>query len=253
MYAADDAQLPHVTSRPRPWLWRWTVGTVRVPGPGAVVAAGRDNGADLVHPGYGFLSEDAGFAAACADAGLTFVGPDPQILNTFGDKVSARTAAVDAGVPVLAATESGIDEAAAIKFLAGCPDGIMIKAVAGGGGRGMRPVAHADEVSRVFRMCADEARVAFGNGDLFAEELLADARHIEVQVVAAPGTGGATVALAIGDRDRSVQRRRQKLIEVAPAQWLCRRSASRAALRRRRSVRPQRLLRPGHRRIPRRR
>ena len=219
VYAADDAQLPHVAaatmavaldgSGPSAYLDR-----------AAVVAAGRDNGADLVHPGYGFLSEDAGFAAACADAGLTFVGPDPQILNTFGDKVSARTAAVDAGVPVLAATESGIDEAAAIKFLAGCPDGIMIKAVAGGGGRGMRPVAHADEVSRVFRMCADEARVAFGNGDLFAEELLADARHIEVQVVAAPGTGGATVALAIGDRDCSVQRRRQKLIEVAPAQWL---------------------------------
>ncbi len=229
VYAADDAGLPHVTAAT-------TAVALESSGPSAyldraaLVAAARAHGADLVHPGYGFLSEDADFAVACADAGLTFVGPDPRVLRTFGDKVSARAAAVDAGVPVLAATASGIDEAAATAFLVAHPAGIMIKAVAGGGGRGMRPVTAAGEVSAAFGMCAAEARASFGNGDLFAEELLPEARHIEVQVVAAPGADGETVTVAIGDRDCSVQRRRQKLIEVAPAQWLA--DELRAALHR---------------------
>ncbi|MBD0023873.1 ATP-grasp domain-containing protein [Gordonia pseudamarae] len=219
VYAADDAHMPHV---------RAASTAVALDGSGpsayldraAVVAAGRDHGADLVHPGYGFLSEDADFAADCAAAGLTFVGPDPRVLRTFGDKVSARAAAVAAGVPVPAATASAIDEAGAAEFLAGHPGGVMIKAVAGGGGRGIRPVTTARQLSQVFGICAAEARAAFGNGDLFVEELLPAARHIEVQVVAAPDNDGGTTALAIGDRDCSVQRGRQKLIEVAPAQWL---------------------------------
>lgn len=194
---------------------------VRLPGEGAaayldstaVVAAARTAGPGaLVHPGYGFLSESADLAAACAAAGLVFVGPAPEVLRVFGDKVAARAAAARAGVPVPAATAAGAGPAEIETLLAEHPRGVVIKAVAGGGGRGMRVVRTAAEVERAYERCHAEATAGFGDGTLYAETLVPRARHIEVQVVA---DGAAAVAL--GDRDCSVQRRHQKLIEVAPA------------------------------------
>ncbi|WP_280452518.1 acetyl-CoA carboxylase family protein [Nocardia cyriacigeorgica] len=178
----------------------------------AVVTAARAAGAGaLVHPGYGFLSESADLARACAEAGLIFVGPDPAVLRTFGDKVAARAAAEKAGVPVLPATRAaGPDDIA--DLLAAHPGGVMVKAAAGGGGRGMRMVFAADEVAGAYERCRAEARNAFGDATVYAEALIADARHVEVQIVA-----DGTRAVALGDRDCSVQRRHQKLIEIAPA------------------------------------
>lgn len=180
---------------------------------GAVVAAARKAGPGaLVHPGYGFLSESAELASACAAAELVFVGPAPEVLRTFGDKVAARAAAERAGVPVLAATSAGagVEEIAAL--LAAHPDGVMVKAAAGGGGRGMRVVREQASLGEAYERCRSEALAGFGDDTVFAEALVADARHIEVQVVA-DGVG----AVAVGDRECSVQRRHQKLIEVAPA------------------------------------
>ncbi|MGV9662415.1 carboxyl transferase domain-containing protein [Nocardia niigatensis] len=175
----------------------------------AAAACGRDA---LVHPGYGFLSESAEFAAACAAAGLTFVGPAPEALRIFGDKVAAREAAERAGAAVLPATRAGAgaDEIAAL--LAEHPDGVMVKAAAGGGGRGMRPVTDPAQLPEIVARCRAEALAGFGDDSVYAEALVARARHIEVQVVA-----DGFAAAALGDRDCSVQRRRQKIIEIAPA------------------------------------
>lgn len=194
---------------------------VQLPGAGApayldipaVVAAARSAGTGaLVHPGYGFLSESADFAQACAEAGLVFVGPQPEVLRAFGDKVAARTAARRAGVPVLPATDgpAGPEQIAAL--LAGHPEGVMVKAVAGGGGRGMRVVRRPEDLAEAYAHCRAEARAGFGDDTVYAEALVDRARHIEVQIVA-----DGERAIAVGDRDCSVQRRRQKLVEIAPA------------------------------------
>lgn len=214
VYAEDDADNPNVHAADT---------AIALPGTGpaayldhaAILAAVKESGADHLHPGYGFLSENAEFARACAAAGCTFVGPDPAVLELFGDKSAARQAAVAAGVPVLAATEGPTELAQVRAFFAERSGAIMIKALAGGGGRGMRVVRAAEELDDAYRRCAAEARLGFGDPAVFAEALLERARHIEVQIVAA---GGA--ALALGDRDCSVQRRHQKLLEIAPAQGL---------------------------------
>lgn len=194
---------------------------VELPGSGAaayldidavVAAAARAGAGALVHPGYGFLSESADFASACAAAGLVFVGPAPEVLRIFGDKVAARAAAEAAGVAVLPATAAGIDVAGIAALLADHPDGVMIKAAAGGGGRGMRAVHDAGEIAGAYERCRAEARAGFGDDTVYAEALLSGARHVEVQIVA-----DGRHAVAVGDRDCSVQRRRQKLLEVAPA------------------------------------
>ena len=214
VYAEDDADSPHVHAADE---------AIALPGAGpavyldhtAILAAAKDSGAELIHPGYGFLSEQPGFAQACAAAGYTFVGPDVAALELFGDKSAARRAATAAGVPVLPGTDgpSSVDD---IRAFAAAHDGaIVIKALAGGGGRGMRMVYSADQIDDVYRRCAAEAQLGFGNPALFAEAHLADARHIEVQIVATPSR-----ALALGDRDCSIQRRHQKLIEIAPAQGI---------------------------------
>ncbi len=196
---------------------------VRLPGVGAagyldiaavVAAAGEAGAGALVHPGYGFLSESADFAQGCVGAGLVFVGPDPQVLRVFGDKVAARAAADLAGVAVIAAT-SALTAAGApgaiAALLAANPDGVMVKASAGGGGRGMRAVHDPAEIAEAYEQCRAEARVGFGDDTVYAEALVTGARHIEVQIVA-----DGERAVALGDRDCSVQRRRQKLIEIAP-------------------------------------
>jgi acetyl/propionyl-CoA carboxylase alpha subunit/acetyl-CoA carboxylase carboxyltransferase component len=218
VYAEDDAESPHVHAADE---------AIGLPGAGpktyldiiALLAAAEKSGAALIHPGYGFLSESAAFARASAAAGRTFVGPNGDVLEMLGNKSAARAAAMSAGVAVLPATEgpSSIED---IKAFFAARDGvIMIKALAGGGGRGMRKVTGAEQIEPAYRQCAAEARVGFGDPSLYAEAVLEGARHIEVQVVAAPA-GHQTHALALGDRDCSIQRRYQKVIEIAPSQGL---------------------------------
>ncbi|MEU6161204.1 carboxyl transferase domain-containing protein [Streptomyces sp. NPDC047130] len=182
-----------------------------------LVEAALRTGCGFVHPGYGFLSEDAEFARRCAAAGLVFVGPSPEVLEVFGDKARARRLASAAGVPVLPGTEGGSGPEAleaARALLAGGP--VMVKAVGGGGGRGMRVVRHAGELDEAWRRCRSEARQGFGREELYAERLLEGARHVEVQVVG----DAAGEASHLWDRDCTTQRRRQKLVETAPAPGL---------------------------------
>ncbi|MET7771900.1 carboxyl transferase domain-containing protein [Nocardia sp. NPDC005366] len=180
---------------------------------GAVVAAARKAGPGaLVHPGYGFLSESADLAAACTAAELTFVGPTPDVLRIFGDKVAARAAAKLAGAPVLPATAAGGGLAEIAALLDRYPDGVMVKAAAGGGGRGMRVVRDPDRLAAAYERCRAEALAGFGDDTVYAEALVPAARHIEVQIVA-----DGKNAVAVGDRDCSVQRRQQKFLEIAPA------------------------------------
>ena len=179
-----------------------------------VVAAAVSAGADAVHPGYGFLSENAAFARACAAAGLTFVGPSPETLELFGDKGRARALARQCGVPVLAGTDGRTTLQEARAFFAE-NGAVMVKALAGGGGRGMRPATTLEELEQAFERCASEAKAAFGIGDLYVERFLPRARHIEVQIV---GDGVSVVHLY--DRECSLQRQRQKVVEIAPADMI---------------------------------
>jgi len=180
----------------------------------AIITAARDSGATAIHPGYGFLSENAAFARACAENGQTFVGPAPETLELFGDKDAARRLATAQGVPVLPGTAAPSSLEAARAFLADLGPGgaVMVKAVAGGGGRGMRPVFDDAELADAFARAGSEAAAGFGNGDLFVERLIRKARHIEVQLI---GDGQAVSHL--WERDCSLQRRRQKVVELAPA------------------------------------
>ncbi|MHA7650455.1 acetyl-CoA carboxylase family protein [Mycobacterium sp. ML4] len=232
VYAEDDADSPHVHAADEAIALAGN-GVAAYLDQTAVLAAAHASGATTIHPGYGFLSEKPEFARDCAAAGCVFVGPHPDVLELVGNKSSARAAAIAAGVPVLAATEgpSGVEDIRA--FFAAQNGAIMIKALAGGGGRGIRSVERADRLEDAYRSAAAEAQLGFGNPALFAEALLTDARHIEVQIVAAPA-GRRTRALALGDRDCSIQRRHQKLVEIAPAQHLSdglRRGLHRAAAR----------------------
>ncbi|MFD7707171.1 carboxyl transferase domain-containing protein [Streptomyces sp. NPDC059785] len=178
----------------------------------AVLAAAR--GCDFLHPGYGFLSEDAGFARRCLAQGVRFVGPSPEVLELFGDKARARALAEDLGVPVLPGTRGGTSPDDARAFLEGGP--LMIKAVGGGGGRGMRVVRTGDELAEAWQRCRSEAQQGFGRPELYVERLVEGARHIEVQIVA-DAHGNIT---HLWDRDCSAQRRHQKLVELAPAPGL---------------------------------
>ncbi len=180
-----------------------------------IVAAAQAAGADAVHPGYGFLSENAGLARACAAAGLVFVGPGPATLDVFGDKMAARALAQDCNVPVARGRNTVTDAADAAVFLAslGPGGGMMIKAAAGGGGRGMRLVARADAVAEAHARCQSEALAAFGLSDVYVEEIIARARHIEIQIV---GDGSGAV-VHLGARECSLQRRYQKIVEIAPS------------------------------------
>ncbi|MEN9314164.1 MAG: hypothetical protein RIS35_557, partial [Pseudomonadota bacterium] len=182
---------------------------------GAIVAAALHAGCDAIHPGYGFLSENASFAERCEAAGLRFVGPTPETLALFGDKARARDLAVRCGVPVAAGTAGSIDLPQARAFLDGLGPGgsVMVKAVAGGGGRGMRAVRSIDELDAAWERCRSEAMASFGADGLYAEAFVARARHIEVQVVG----DGRGDCVHLFERDCSAQRQRQKLVEFAPA------------------------------------
>jgi len=182
-----------------------------------VIGAAEITGCTHVHPGYGFLSENATFARACADNGITFVGPSPDVMDRMGDKVLAKRAAREAGLPVLEGSDgavSDLQEAQDAAARAGFP--VLLKAAAGGGGRGMRRVGNPEELPAAFDLAQREAVAAFGDGGLYVERLLEGARHVEVQVLA-DGLGGVLIC---GDRECSIQRRHQKLVEEAPAPHL---------------------------------
>lgn len=178
----------------------------------AILAAAGCAGCDAIHPGYGFLSENAAFSRRVREAGLTFVGPTPDHLALFGDKSAARALAERCGVPVAAGTHAPTSLAEARAFVR-AHGASMVKAVAGGGGRGMRVVQDEAAIGPAFDRCASEATGAFGNGDLYLERLIRPARHIEVQVI---GDGNGRVA-HLWERECTLQRRHQKLIEVAPS------------------------------------
>ena len=211
VYPADDAACGHVG--------RADV-AVQLPGAGAaayldvsaVVAAAAGAGCDMLHPGYGFLSEQPELAARCAEAGVRFAGPSAETLTLFGDKTAARARARELGVPVLAGTgpDPSVSQARDLLHEHGA---VMVKAVAGGGGRGLRPVTREAELAGAMRRCASEAAAASGDSRVYVERLLPRARHVEVQLLG-DGTGAVAV---LGDRDCSLQRRRQKLVEIAPA------------------------------------
>ena len=183
-----------------------------------LVEVAKQTECDAVHPGYGFLSENADFAEQCEAAGITYVGPTVESLRLFGDKARARAAAVEADVPII----RGIDHAVSVEeaqtfFDTLGPDGsMMIKAIGGGGGRGSRAVTQSSDVAPSFERCEAEALAAFGNGDLYVEEYISQARHVEVQIL---GDGRGAVA-HLHERECSAQRRFQKLVEIAPAPGL---------------------------------
>ena len=179
----------------------------------AVVKAAKDTGADAVHPGYGFLAESPRFARAVADAGMIFVGPSADTIQSMGDKVSARQAAEAAGVPVVPGSDGRVDdmdEAARIAERIGYP--VMIKASAGGGGRGIRIAETPEELAKLAPQARQEAQAAFGDGGIYIEKVIREPRHIEVQVLA-----DGTRAVHCYERECSLQRRRQKVWEEAPA------------------------------------
>lgn len=179
-----------------------------------IIRAAVDSGCQAVHPGYGFLAESADFAARCAEAGLIFVGPTPASLALFGDKTAARRLAQSLDVPVLPGTTGSTTLAQAQEFCASL-DGepVIIKALAGGGGRGMRVVERVEDLAQALERCASEAQATFGNGDVYVERFMPRARHIEIQLIG--DAGGAVTSL--GERDCSLQRRHQKLIEISPS------------------------------------
>jgi len=181
----------------------------------ALIAAAREQDCNLVHPGYGFLSESAAFSEACAQAGLTFAGPGPRTLALLGDKARARDLARKHDVPVPAGLGGPIDAADARPFLTslGPRGAVMLKAIAGGGGRGTRPVRDAGDLEAAVKACQAEAQASFGNPDLYVEELIEQARHIEIQVLA-DRTGACMHAY---ERECTLQRSRQKLVEIAPS------------------------------------
>jgi len=178
----------------------------------AILAAARRSGADAVHPGYGFLSENAAFARAVRDAGLVWIGPPPETQEALGNKLAARRAASDAGVPVVPGLLVPLDAAVTPDLSAiGLP--LMLKAAAGGGGRGMRLVHAEDQMASAVEAATREALSAFGDGTLYAERMVSPARHVEVQVL---GDQHGNLA-CLGERDCSVQRRHQKLVEESPS------------------------------------
>ncbi|MEQ1889246.1 MAG: carboxyl transferase domain-containing protein [Alphaproteobacteria bacterium] len=214
VYSTDDAQSLHVRKTDDSFA-------LSASGPAAyldiagIIAAAKQTGAEAIHPGYGFLSENAAFAVACHAAGLIFVGPDAGTLELFGNKSSAKALAKDCGVPLA----EGVSGPASVKditsfFVSLGPSGaVMIKAVAGGGGRGMRAVLAASEIAEAYARCQSEALAFFGSADVYAERLLRAPRHIEVQII---GDGSGAVS-HVWERECTLQRRHQKLVEIAPS------------------------------------
>jgi len=217
MYSNDDKSSLHI---------RNTDETFRLDGNGVpgyldidnIIRIARKSGADSIHPGYGFLAENAEFAKRCQKEGIVFIGPNIETLELFGDKGRARLAAKDADVPIPEGLEGPVTVESASAFFNTLPrgSGMMLKAIAGGGGRGTRSISNSSEIERLFKRCQSEAKRSFGNADLYVEELIENARHIEVQIIG-DNFGNVT---HLWERECSIQRRYQKLVEVAPAPFI---------------------------------
>ena len=214
VHSEDDAASLHV---------RRADEAVPLPGRGAgayldierIIDIGKQTQCDAVHPGYGFLSENPAFATAVEASGLTFVGPTPATLGLLGDKSRARALARGCEIPLLHGSDGPVSLQEALAFFAARPDGtaMVIKAVAGGGGRGMRVVTQAADIEAAYRRCRSEAQLAFGDPEVYVEEYLSRARHVEVQII---GDGNGALS-HIWERECTIQRRHQKLVEVAPS------------------------------------
>src|SRR3989338_2600351 len=179
----------------------------------AIISACEITGAQAVHPGYGFLSENAAFAQALQDHGITFIGPNAEHIRIMGDKITAKETAKALGIPVVPGSEGGVpDFETAIGVAAGIGFPVIIKATAGGGGRGMKVARNAEELEIAFRTARAEAKSAFGNDEVYIEKYLQKPRHIEIQVFG----DGKGKAVHLGERDCSLQRRHQKVFEEAP-------------------------------------
>lgn len=217
VYPQDDAQSLHTRMTDEAAALPGTGAAAYLDG-GAIITAARETGCDAIHPGYGFLSENAAFAALCHDEGLIFVGPRAESLALFGDKAEARAFASLHDVPTVPGTNGPTTLEAARDFMASLGDGaaVMVKAIGGGGGRGMRPVTDPALLSETMERCSSEALQSFGNGEVYVEKLFPKARHIEVQVLG-DGTGAVT---HLWERECSLQRERQKILEIAPAPFL---------------------------------
>ena len=179
-----------------------------------IVTLAKEKGVDAIHPGYGFLSENPDFARACGEAGITFIGPDPDLLDMMGDKTAARSVAQRLQIPVLEGTEDPVsDRKEALKIAQKIGFPLIIKAAFGGGGRGMRVVRKEEDLEKLLDEAQTEAERSFGNGAVFLEKFIGKAKHIEVQILADKHGN----ALHLHERDCSVQRRHQKVIELAPS------------------------------------
>ena len=178
-----------------------------------IIAAGEITNADAIHPGYGFLAENAKFSKICKENGFTFIGPDAKIIDLMGDKVNARNAAKDAGVPIIpgSSTLSSVEEFLEIAEQIGYP--VMLKAVAGGGGKGMRVINNSNEAEKGFNIIQNEAGMAFNNSEIYVEKFVENGRHIEVQILSDKFGNH----LHLGERECSIQRSNQKLIEESPS------------------------------------
>ena len=214
VHAKDDANALHVQLADTA-IALGTTGPSAYLDIAALIAIAREQGCDAVHPGYGFLSERSDFAQACAEAGLRFIGPTPEQLALFGDKARARALAEQCDVPVMPGSAGAVTLAEAQAFFAAQQAegaGVMVKAIGGGGGRGMRAVLNAADLPGAHARCVSEAKAAFGVEGVYVERLMRNARHIEVQVL---GDGSAVASL--GERECTLQRRFQKLVEIAPS------------------------------------
>jgi len=214
VHPADDAEALHTKIADEAHLLRGT-GVAAYLDMQQLLQVAQAAGCDAVHPGYGFLSENQAFAELCEANGITFVGPTSTVLGLLGDKGRARQLAQECAVPLIAGTSgpTTLEQAKAFYDGLGPNAAVVVKAIAGGGGRGMRIVRRREDLDEAFARCRDEAQAAFGNGDLYVEQLVNRARHIEVQVI---GDGSGNVC-HLWERECSLQRRNQKLVEIAPS------------------------------------
>ncbi len=216
VFPEDDARSLHVIKTDESIMLGGT-GAKAYLDQAAVIQAARETGADAIHPGYGFLSENSGFAALCAENDLIFIGPTPSQLKQFGDKGSARELAAACGIPLIPGTSNDTSLPDAIAFFEQLDDqSLLIKAISGGGGRGMRAVGSREELEKLYDRCRSEALMAFGNDAVYVEALIPKVRHIEVQII---GDGSGNVC-HLWERECSMQRQHQKLVEIAPSPGL---------------------------------
>ena len=217
VYSTADAESLHVQLATRAVCVGPAKAAESYLNPIALLTAAVESGCDAIHPGYGFLSENAEFADLCAKSGLTFIGPSGEIIRQMGNKAAARELMQRSGVPVVPGSDGPVPDAETAAALAeeiGYP--VLIKASAGGGGRGMRRVDRPEQLEPLFREARGEALACFGDGEMYLEKLIPDPRHIEVQILA--DRQGHVIHL--GERECSLQRRRQKLLEEAPSRAL---------------------------------